>query len=144
MKSVRFAVPDILKSIDYLKNELRYKDIFILGDSFGTNLALESYSLQSKDIRGLILRSLLKGSKYKHPLPIKLLLFQGQNDYLSSPNDAIARLGITDDSNLPNWVVRLEDEGHSFHRISTWAEVISKSISLIKNDNQKTINKDQK
>lgn len=131
LSEIIYAESDITSAYDQFKD--KYSKIILYGDSFGSELIMKALKNKSKNrivITGFT-GKLVKGVASKN----RLLVFQGENDYFCSPRCAKNILEqYVDLTDLgEDWFFEIEDEGHSFNRLQTWADILSKIINFIKN-----------
>ena len=129
------AVDDVVGTAEFAVT-LGYKQrgIFLMGDSFGAGLALQASGRLPDRIGGLILFSFLGSASGHGALPERTLVFHGANDPVASPAAALSglqRFWRIDGGVEPTWWRIVNNEGHSFRRLQSWAAALAEVIKLI-------------
>lgn len=125
---VNRAVSDTVNTIRYLHETRKYSEIYLLGYSFGTHLVLEASHQEQNLVAGLFLTSHLGNAANFSSLPKKLLVFHGENDYLHSPDYALSDLQQYWNTTRSDWFKIYNREGHSFRRVDTYSDLMTKII----------------
>jgi dipeptidyl aminopeptidase/acylaminoacyl peptidase len=130
-------VDDVLAVRDWVADSLGVPRgrIVLMGHSYGARLAAAAAGRDPRGFGGVVLASLPPGPAVRCAGTVpRLLAFHGENDGLQPPSAARAQLarfcGGTPLAPAAELRV-LPDEGHSFHRVESWARVHAGAAGLL-------------
>lgn len=130
---------DVLAARDYCAKHVGVASdrVVLLGSSYGTALVAAALATEPEGCRAAVLVSTVNLShipRRRLPDASRLIAFHGANDNLLRPARARRELeecfGPAALESEAAWNV-LENEGHHFHRLRSWARVYSAAIALL-------------
>ncbi len=124
-------VADVMAALVYARDTLGIDpaDIVLWGHSYGALLAARTLAINPRAVGRAVLISLVGDPafdiKVKRRVPI--FAFHGRQDVAQSADSARAILGRVFDRRSIQFVT-LDDEGHSFRRLESWARVYAAAL----------------